>query len=134
MVIHMRLVERTETPIMFVAVKDGSEEIGRGWDHLESVLGSMQRRRFIGAFDDDGVYRCGVQIRDGDDPGGLGLHSGVIPGGSFLCATVRGPQPAAYALLAPTFDALQRSADQDPTRPSLEYYRRHDQIDVLMPV
>jgi hypothetical protein len=47
---------------------------------------------------------------------------------------VRGAQPAAYARLAPTFAQLRRVAERDPTRPSIEYYRRHDRIDVLMPV
>lgn len=134
MVIQLRRVERAEIPVMAVEVKDGSSEIGQGWDRLESVLGSLRGRRFIGAFDDSGVYRCCVQIRDGDDPAHLGLHATAIPGGLYLCATVRGPQPAAYAFLTPAFDELQRSADRDRARPSLEYYRRHDRIDVLMPV
>jgi hypothetical protein len=47
---------------------------------------------------------------------------------------VRGPQPAAYALLTPTFEQLRRSGDRDDTRPSIEYYRRHDRIDLLMPI
>ena len=130
----MRLVERVDTPVMFVAVRDRSDEIGPGWDHLESVLGSLRGRRFVGAFDDSGLYRCSVQVREGDHAGQLGLDCGVIPGGLFLAATVRGAQPAAYALLISTFEELQRSALWDRTRPSLEYYRRHDRIDVLMPI
>jgi hypothetical protein len=58
----------------------------------------------------------------------------VIPGGRYLCATVRGPQPAAYAFLTPTFAELRRRAERDKTRPSVEYYRRHDRVDLLMPV
>jgi hypothetical protein len=47
---------------------------------------------------------------------------------------VHGQQPAAYASLTPTFAELQRMAKRDTTRPSIEYYRRHDRIDLLMPV
>jgi hypothetical protein len=82
----MRLVERVDTPVMFVAVRDRSDEIGPGWDHLESVLGSLRGRRFVGAFDDSGLYRCSVQVREGDHAGQLGLDCGVIPGGLFLAA------------------------------------------------
>ncbi|WBB70128.1 GyrI-like domain-containing protein [Micromonospora sp. WMMD812] len=130
----VRRVDRIETPVMFVAAKDGSDEIGPAWDRLETMLGSLRGRRFLGVFDDSGTYRCCVQLRAGDDAALLGLESGIVPGGRYLCATVRGPQPAAYALLTPTFEALQRSGERDHTRPSIEYYRRHDRIDLLMPV
>jgi len=131
---QVRPVERTETPVMFLTVRDNSAEIGEGWDHLESMLGSLRSRRFLGVFDDSGSYRCCVQTREGDDVRRLGLLPGLIPGGWFLRATVRGAQPAAYAQLVPTFDELQRAGTWDRTRPGLEYYRREDRIDVLMPV
>jgi len=79
----MRRVQRVETPVMFLAVKDNSDEIGRSWDLLESKLRSLRNRRFFGAFDDSGVYRCSVQIREGDDASRVGLEPGVIPGGLF---------------------------------------------------
>jgi hypothetical protein len=111
----MRRVERIETPVinMFVSVPDESDEIGPAWDRLESVLGSLRGRRFLGVFDDSGSYRCCVQIRAGDHAARLGLESGLIPGGRYLCATVRGPQPPAYALLTPTFAEMQRTAERD---------------------
>ncbi|GAA2190823.1 hypothetical protein [Micromonospora lupini] len=130
----VRHVERAETPVMFIEARDGSDEIGPAWDHLETVLGSMRGRTFLGVFDDSGVYRCCVQMRAGDVPDHLGLRTGVVPGGRYLSATVRGPQPAAYALLTPTFEQLQRTGDRDDSRPCIEYYRRHDRIDVLMPL
>ncbi len=134
MQLPVRRVERIETPVMFVAARDGSDEIGPAWDHLETVVGSLRGRRFFGVFDDSGIYRCCVQVRVGDDADQLGLESGVVPGGPYLCATVRGPQPAAYALLTPTFQELRRSAERDDSRPSIEYYRRHDRIDLLVPI
>lgn len=134
MQLPVRRVERVETPVMFVTARDESDKIGPAWDHLETVLGSLRGRRFLGVFDDFGSYRCCVQVRSGDDADQLGLESGVVPGGRYLCATVPGPQPAAYALLTPTFQELRRSGERDETRPSIEYYRRHDRIDLLMPI
>jgi hypothetical protein len=130
----VRRVERTETPVMFVAAADESDEIGPAWDRLESVLGSLRGRKFFGVFDGSGLYRCCVQTRTGDDAVHFGLEWDVIPGGSYLAATVRGPQPAAYALITPTFEELRRAGKPDRTRPSIEYYRRHDRIDLLLPV
>ena len=130
----VRRLERAETPVMFVAAADESNEIAPAWDRLESVLGSLRGRRFFGVFDDSGVYRCCVQTRVGDDAAALCLKTDVIPGGPYLCATIRGPQPAAYALRTPAHKELQRKSERDPTRPTIEYYRRHDRIDLLMPV
>ncbi|MEU8181292.1 hypothetical protein AB0B85_00505 [Micromonospora sp. NPDC049044] len=101
---------------------------------METLLGSLRGRTFLGVFDNSGIYRCCVQIRAGDDSDRLGLQSGVVPGGQYLTATVRGPQPAAYALLTPTFEQLRRSGDPDDARPNIEHYRRHDRIDLLMPI
>jgi hypothetical protein len=39
-----------------------------------------------------------------------------------------------YAKIGPTAERLAQRADADHTRPTLEYYRRHDLIDVLVPV
>ena len=134
MEIQVRRVQRVATPVMFVVAPDESDEIAPAWDHLESVLGPLRGRRFFGVFDDSGIYRCCVQTRVGDSAASLGLESGVIPGGTYLCATIRGAQPASYALLTLTHEELRRRSERDTTRPTIEYYRRHDRIDLLMPV
>ena len=36
--------------------------------------------------------------------------------------------------IGPTFQELLRTAVHDPSRPSLEHYRRLDEIDLLLPV
>jgi len=39
-----------------------------------------------------------------------------------------------YEQIGPMFDALAREAPPDPSRPSIEHYRRRDEIDLLLPV
>jgi hypothetical protein len=39
-----------------------------------------------------------------------------------------------YALIAPAMEALAQRPDADPDRPSIEFYRRHDVIELLQPV
>jgi hypothetical protein len=75
-----------------------------------------------------------VQVRDGDDAVLPGLEPGVIPGGRYLCARVRGEPPGVYARIPSTHADLTKTAELDPTRPGIEFYRRLDEIDVLMPV
>jgi hypothetical protein len=126
-------VERDEIAVQFVRVPDGIENIRRAWDELEAVV-ALRGRHFYGAFDPvANDYRACVEVRDGDElvPG---LDSGTLPGGRYLRARLRGDPPAVYKQIGPTFDELTRQAKPDTSRPSLEHYRRVDEIDVLLPI
>lgn len=74
-----------------------------------------------------------MEVREGDElvPG---LDSGTLPGGRYLRARLRGDPPAVYERIGPTFDELTREAKPDRSRPSLEHYRRVDEIDLLLPI
>ena len=126
-------VEREEIAVQFVRVADGLEEIGRAWSELETVV-ALRGRHFYGAYDsvaDD--YRACVEVREGDAvlPE---LESGTLPGGRYLRARLRGEPPGLYERIKPVFDELARKAEADESRPSLEHYRRHDEIDLLLPI
>jgi hypothetical protein len=126
-------IEREEIAVQFVRVPDGIEHIRRAWSELEAVV-SLRGRHFYGAFDpvaDD--YRACVELRDGDEAV-PGLESGTLPGGRYLRARLRGAPPAVYERIGPTFGDLTREAKPDESRPSLEHYRRHDEIDLLLPI
>jgi hypothetical protein len=126
-------VEREEIAVQFVRVPDGIEHIRRAWDELEAVV-ALRGRHFYGAYDpvaDD--YRACVEVRESDElvPG---LESGMLPGGRYLRARLRGDPPSVYERIGPTFEEMVRQAKPDESRPSLEHYRRHDEIDLLLPV
>ena len=126
-------VEREAIAVQFVRVADGLDEITRAWNELEAVV-TLRGRHFYGAYDpiaDD--YRACVEMRESDVlvPG---LESGTLPGGRYLRARLRGDPPGIYEEIKPTFDELIRQAKPDETRPSLEWYRRHDEVDLLLPV
>jgi hypothetical protein len=126
-------VERDEIEVQFVRVPDGLEHIRRAWAELEAVV-DLSCRRFYGAFDpvaDD--YRACVEVREGDELVS-GLENGTLSGGRYLRARLRGEPPAVYERIGPTFDELVREREPDETRPSLEYYRRRDEIDLLLPI
>jgi hypothetical protein len=127
-------VERDEIVVQFVRAADTIEEIRRAWTQLEHALVSLRGRRFFGAFDPAaGEYRACVQLRERDEPV-PGLETGTLPGGWYLRARVSGEPPDVYELIAPTFDELVHRAEPDPSRPSIEHYRRRDEIDLLLPI
>ena len=126
-------VEREEIAVQFVRVLDGLEHIRRAWDELEAVV-DLHGRHFYGAFDPVAdEYRACVEMRDGDEPVPA-LESGTLPGGRYLRARLRGEPPALYERIGPTFDELMQHAKPDESRPSLEWYRRRDEIDLLLPI
>ena len=126
-------VELEEIAVQFVRAPDGMPGIRRAWDELEAVV-DLHGRRFYGAYDrvaDD--YRACVAVREGDEPA-PGLESGTLPGGRFLRARLRGEPPEVYERIGPTFDEMTQQVKPDETRPSLEHYRRRDEIDLLLPI
>jgi hypothetical protein len=129
-----RLVERDDVAVMFKRVADEQTAISRGWAEVEEAVGSLRGRKFYGVFDGRGEYRVCVQLREEDEPAGLGLETGTLPGGRYAQVRLQGEPPAVYERIAPAFEKLARRHDRDPGRPGLEFYRRRDVIDLLLPV
>jgi hypothetical protein len=127
------VVERAETPVMFRRVADEVSAIGRGMQEVEAAVG-LRGRKYYGAFNNDGEYRICVQLRAGDDPQALGLEVGSLPGGRYARERLTGEPPQIYGLIGPTFERLSNRPDRDPSRPGIEFYRRRDVIDLLLPV
>jgi DNA gyrase inhibitor GyrI len=102
-------------------------------ERLEAATG-LRGRKFFGAFyPATGEYRACVQAEEGD-PAALGLESGRLPGGRYLRTRLRGEPLQVYERIGPIFEALVQTARRDESRPSIEFYRRHDEIDLLLPV
>jgi hypothetical protein len=129
------VIEREEIAVMFTRAVDQQPAITRAWAELEEAVGSLRGRKFYGAFDAaSGEYRACVQLRDDDEPSALGLEEGTLPGGRYARVRLEGEPPGVYGLIGPTFEKLAERPDCDRSRPSLEYYRRRDVIDLLLPV
>ena len=132
--LHATPVEREEIAVMFIRTADDPMEFGPAFQRLEELVGT-RGRKFYGAFyPREKEYRACVVMEDGDDPSVLGLEEGALPGGRYLRARLRGEAPALYERIAPTFEELLKQAPPDEARPSLEFYRRHDEIELLLPV
>ena len=128
------VVLRSEVHVLFLRTRDVVEDIQRGWARLEGLVGT-RGRKFYGALDvPTGEYRVCVERRAGDDASALGLETGVLPGGRYLRTTLRGEPPAVYDRIGPTFNEIERTNPPDPTRPEIEFYRKRNEIDLLVPV
>jgi hypothetical protein len=129
-------VERDDVAVLYVGEQGPPAEVApRVWQRLESVLVDLTGRKVYGAFyPSSSEYRACVEIADLAEDARLGLESAVLPGGTYLRARLRGEPEELYPQIGPVFDALSATARPDQERPSLEYYRRRDEIDLLLPV
>ena len=127
-------VEREPIEVMFIRTADDPSEFGPAFQRLEEVVGTRGRKFFGAFFPQTKEYRACVQLQETDDPSALGLETGTLPGGRYLRERIRGEPPALYGRIGPTFEEMLKDATPDETRPSIEFYRRHDEIDLLLPV
>lgn len=130
----MNEVDREPVEVMFIQTADDPAEFGPAFQRLEELVGTRGRKFFGAFYPRDKQYRVCVQLQEGDDPSALGLELGELPGGRYLRERLRGEPPALYERIGPTFEEMLKQATSDQTRPSIEFYRRHDEIDLLLPV
>lgn len=128
-------VELDDIRVMCARASEGmSTAIQRAWAEFERAVG-LTGRKFYGAYDlDKREYRVCTQIKPDDDPASFGFDVATLPGGTFLRARLRGEPQAIYSKIAPTFDQLTKDPRADASRPSIEFYRRRDVIDLLLPI
>lgn len=125
-----------DIPVMFV-VERGLPSLAapRAFQRLEATLPTRRGRRFYGVYDiRTQEYRACVALESGDDLETGGRTRGVIAGGTYLRALLRGPMEQVTARAAETFDAMAASAMPDPSRPAVEFYRRMDELILLFPI
>jgi hypothetical protein len=128
------IVVREPIDVMFVRVADQLSEIQRVWASFEAAVG-LRGRKFYGAFDPvTATYIVCAVLRPGDDPSEFGAERGMLSGGRYACVRLHGEPPGVYEQIGPTAERLAQRTDADHTRPTLEYYRRRDLIDVLVPI
>ena len=121
---------------MYLETRDLSNQIPATFIDLESRLDTLQGRKFYGAFNDmDGIYQACVVIQEGDDPASLGLKVGVIAGGLYARAKVM-DWVENVKKIGEQFDQLAEEYNNriDNTRPSVEFYRRHNEVICLLPI
>jgi DNA gyrase inhibitor GyrI len=134
--VRIDTTEREETPVICVARPGTPDAIPaaaqRAWQDLEALI-PPRGRKIFGYWDPPTLsYRACYSLQEGDDSEARGLERDVLPGGRYRRARLKGDD--VYGQIGPAFDELARDADDDQSRPWLEVYRRHDEVDVLVPI
>jgi DNA gyrase inhibitor GyrI len=134
--VRIDTTDRDKTPVMSLARPGTPEDIPgaahRAWHDLEALI-PPKGRKIYGYWDPPSLeYRACYSLQEGDDPEALGLDRAVLPGGRYRRARIKGDD--AYAQIGPAFDTLAKDAPIDEGRPWLEVYRRHDEVDLLVPI
>ena len=115
-------------------VREYDRPCAEAFEELEAIVG-LKGRRFYGLFDEvEGRYWACVQRKEQDDPAALGLETRTIAGGLYAIERLRGSYESLVPLIAPTFDAMAERHSADPCRPSVEYYRRHNEFVLYLPI
>ncbi len=132
------IVDLATIPVMCSTVV-GVEDVSKAVDSVEEKLGhKLTGRKCYGVSTEDekGLhYRACVAIQEGDDPASLGLEVSKIPGGKYAKDRIR---PWDYKkdvpLLIEKFEKMSKEHEPDKTRPSVEFYRRHDDLILYLPI
>jgi DNA gyrase inhibitor GyrI len=128
--------KREDTQVLYAASPGGPDEIPdaakRAWNDLEAVLTPKGRKAFGYWSPQEREYRACFSCLETDDAATLGLEEAVLPGGLYRRARLKGED--VYQRIGPTFDELARDANVDDSRPFVEFYRRHNEVDVLVPI
>lgn len=125
---------KADVPVMLDRTRDEIRAIRALWPRFETLVGLRGRKMYALVDETAGTYAACTPIRDDDDPARLGLETGVLPGGWYLQARIEGAPPALYDRIGPAMAALEARAVVDLGRPLVEYYRRHDQVELWVPV
>ena len=113
---------------------DDLAHIQQVWPPFEQLVGLRGRKMFALIDTDANCYTVCTPVKDGDDPGSLGLQVGTLPGGWYLRGRLVGEPPEVYEHIADGMAELEAMVVADPTRPLVEFYRRRNEIDLWLPI
>lgn len=122
--------------VMCVVADGGAAGAKNAFDRLEAKLPSTRGRKFYGAYyPTTDAYRACVTLQPGDDPAGWGFERWVIPGGLYVREKMENWMERVDEI-GKTFVAMseRERARLDDSRPSIEFYRRQDELILLLPV
>jgi hypothetical protein len=137
------VVELQDIPVMKVRANMKGKGPSEAFDLLESRLPTLRGRKFYGAFrmlssGDEEYYAC-VERIENDDPDRMQLETGVIPGGKYARRKITGWEKIIREGMLPRiFEEFVKSnepnVDHDESRPSLEFYRSHEELFLFVPL
>ncbi|MGP4049890.1 hypothetical protein [Streptomyces sp. 2A115] len=108
--------------------------IQRLWPSFEQLVGVRGRKIYARIDEQRNTYTVCTPIKENDSPDSLGLSVGTLAGGWYLRGLLVGEPPQVYGLIADGMAELQSMSPADELRPLVEFYRRHDRIELWLPI
>jgi len=129
-------IERRSLVVMERRTVDDLAHIQAAWPAFEGLVGLRGRRMFAKVDVAPGTYSVCTPVRDDDPVDRFGLALGTLAGGAYLRGHLAGEPPALYERIAPGMRELVAAAgdEVDASRPLIEFYRRHDRIELWVPL
>jgi hypothetical protein len=126
-------IERQDVVVMERSTVDDLAHIQEIWPPFEHLVGLRGRKMYAYADLRLNTYTVCTPVREDDDPESFGLETGTLPGGSYLRGRLVGAPSVICALIGPGMHELQEMGHVDTVRPLVEFYRRHDQVELWVP-
>ncbi|HEY7048493.1 MAG TPA: GyrI-like domain-containing protein [Jatrophihabitantaceae bacterium] len=127
-------IERDDVTVMGQVTVDDLPHIQQLWPSFERLVGLRGRKMYAMVDVGAGTYTACTPVRADDDPERVGLQPGTLPGGAYLRGRLVGAPPQVYERIGPGMKELESAANVDPDRPLVEFYRRHDEIELWVPI
>lgn len=120
--------------VMCVPAVSGPLEAPKAFAKLERVV-PLKGRKFYGVENQQiGEYRACTKLQEEDNPSQLGLEVFTIPGGLYAYEKLEGRYQDIIKQIGPTFARLNEQYRVDPSRPSIEFYKRFTEFILYLPI
>ena len=130
------LVKTIENMTIAYVAKTGNPATvaGKAFWELERKV-PLKGNKFYGIYNESkNEYWACVAINQENQDAIKDLAHGEIAGGVYACATLSGNYNSLLREIAPTFNALIKEYTRDTTRLPVEFYKRHTEIIVMLPI
>jgi hypothetical protein len=126
-------IERQDISVMERSTDDDLPHIQGIWPVFECLVGLRGRKMYDRVDGRRKTYTVCTPVKPDDDPGALGLERGTLPGGAYLRGRLIGEPSWIYPRIGIAVQELESQALIDQARPVIEFYRRHDQVELWIP-
>jgi hypothetical protein len=127
-------IQRQDVVVMQQATVDELTHIQRLWPSFERLVGLRGRTMYAQIDERRNTYTVCTPLKEHDDPEPLGLRLGTLAGGWYLRGRLVGDPDEIYGRIADGMAELQGDAAADDARPLVEFYRRHDRVELWLPI
>jgi hypothetical protein len=127
-------IERQDIVVMEQSTIDDLPRIQAIWPAFEKLVGLRGRKMYARADLTANTYTVCTPVSGDDDPDQLGLQLGTLLGGWYLRGRLVGKPPQIYGSIGDGMTELRGLAPADHSRPLVEFYRRHNEIELWVPI